>query len=156
MLYFYLHQVCCGRCLQVSTETRVDRQELGLVGIISMQQLLGSSSQQQGDAHRAVPPPASRGGVVGLRRRFPGLLRWRRLTAPVHVRHHLRPASLSRVQRVEQVSDRPHRAAHPRPPRGNRLSGLTVQLIEHRDTEGAEQTDYSLIWLPFCPITNAV
>lgn len=127
--------VCCGRCLQVSTETRVDRQELGLVGIISMQQLLGSTSQQQGDAHRTVPPPASCGGVAGLRCWIPGLLRWRRLTAPVHVRHRLRSASLSRVQRVEQVSDRPHRAAHPRPPRGNRLSGLTVQLIEHRDTE---------------------
>lgn len=156
MLYFYLHQVCCGRCLQVSTETRVDRQELGLVGIISMQQLLGSSSQQQGDAHRAVPPPASRGGVVGLRRRFPGLLRWRRLTAPVHVRHHLRPASLSRVQRVEQVSDCSHGAAHPRPPRGDRLPGLTDQLMQHKDTKGAEQTHFSLTWLTLCHTIHAV
>lgn len=93
--------VRCGYSLQISPQARVDRQELGLLGTLPLQQLLGGSPQQQRARHRALAPPETRRGSVGLRRRLRDLLRRRGLAAPAHVPHLLRPARVSRVQRVE-------------------------------------------------------
>lgn len=55
-----------GHCVQVCAKTRVGWQKLCLLGTVSLQQLVGGASQQQGDAHRAFAPPATPWGVVGL------------------------------------------------------------------------------------------
>lgn len=59
-------QVCSGRRIQVSTETRVGGQKLGLLGAVQMQQLMGDTSQQQGDARGALATPEASGNIVGL------------------------------------------------------------------------------------------
>ncbi len=122
-------QVCSGHCIQVSAKTRVGRQELCLLGPVSLQQLVGGASQQQGDAHRAYAPPAAPRNIVGLWHRISVFLRRCRLSALVHVWHRLRSASLSRVQRVEQVFNSPHRAAHPGSLRGIGLHQLTKPVL---------------------------
>lgn len=93
----YHTQVCSGRCIQVSTETRVGGQKLSLLGVVQMQQLMGVTSQQQGDARGALATPAASGNTVGLRLRIPVFLRRCGLAALVHVRHRLCSAGLSCV-----------------------------------------------------------
>lgn len=78
-------QVCSGHCIQVSTETRVGGQKLGLLGAVQMQQLVGGASQQQGDARGALATPAASGNIVGLRLWIPVFLRCCGLAALVHV-----------------------------------------------------------------------
>lgn len=94
-------QVRCGHSLQISTQARVDWQELGLLGALPLQQLLGGSPQQQRADHRALAPPATRRGPVRLRRRLRDLLRCGGLPAPAHISRLLCAARLSCVQRVE-------------------------------------------------------
>lgn len=79
----------------------MDRQELGLLGALPLQQLLGGSSQQQRAGHRALAPPAASRGPAGLRRWLPDLLRRGGLPAPAHISRLLLSARVSRVQRVE-------------------------------------------------------
>lgn len=104
--------------LQVGPQARVDRQELCLLGAVPLQQLLGGAPQQQGTGHRALTSLASRWCPAGLRCWLYHVLRCRRLTAPAHLPRLLCAACLPRLQRVEQVSDHPHWAAHPRSPGG--------------------------------------
>lgn len=113
-----LLQVRGGHRLQVGPKARVDRQELCLLGAVPLQQLLGGAPQQQGTGHRALAALTPRRGPAGLRCRLYYVLRRRWFTAPAHLPRLLCAACLPRLQRVEQVSDHPHRAAHPRPPGG--------------------------------------
>lgn len=106
-------QVRGGHSLQIGPQARVDRQELGLLGALPLQQLLGGPPQQQGARHRALSPPPTRRGPVGLRRWLPDLLRCGGLAAPAHVSRLIHAARLSRVQRVEQVSDDSYWSTHP-------------------------------------------
>lgn len=110
-------QVRCGHRLQILPQARVDRQKLGLLGSVPLQQLLGCAPQQQGVRHRALAAPAARRGPAGLWRRLRDLLRCSGVPAPAHVPRVLRPARVPRVQCVEQVSDHPHWPSYPRSPR---------------------------------------
>lgn len=101
-MYHFSHtQVCCGDCLQVCTKTRVGWQELGLLGTLPLQQLVGGTPQQQGNPHRAFAPPAAPWDIVGLRFGVALLLRCCGLAALVHIWHWLCSSSLPGVQCLE-------------------------------------------------------
>lgn len=127
-------QVRCGDSLQVSPQARVDRQELGFLGALPLQQLLGGAPQQQGAGYRAVAPPAARRGSVRLRRRLHNLLRCRGLPAPAHVSRLLCSACVPCVQCVEQVSDDSHWSTHPRPSGGTGTPRLKATDSQNKST----------------------
>lgn len=77
--------VCRGHCVQVGTKARVGRQELCILGSVSVQQLVGGAAQQQGDARRALTPPAASRSFTGLRLRLAVLPRRRQFAALAHV-----------------------------------------------------------------------
>lgn len=54
-------------CIQVSPKARVDWQELCFLGAVPLPQYLGGKTQQQGDSHRASPPPPARRHSARLR-----------------------------------------------------------------------------------------
>lgn len=112
-------------------QARVDRQKLGLLGAVPLQQLLGGAPQQQRVCHRAPAPLAARRGPAGLWRRLRNFLRRGGVPAPAHVPRVLRPTRLPGVQRVEQVSDHPHWPSHPR---SSRRTG--PPRLESTDSQG--------------------
>lgn len=150
-------QVCSGHCLQVGTETRVDWQKLGLLGAVSLQQLMGGASQQQGDTYRAVAPSAASGNIAGLRLWISVFLRRRWLSALVYFWHCLCSAGLPCVQCVEQVFNHPHGTAHPWPLRGDRLQQLTKRVLVDfllctRKKKNEKKTDQTeLMFLVYIP-----
>lgn len=99
--FFSFPQVRYWHCLQISPKARVDRQELGLMGTLPLQQLLGGSPQQQGAGHRALTPLATRRGPAGLRRRIRDLLRCRGVPALAYISRLFCSASVSCVQCLE-------------------------------------------------------
>lgn len=137
-------QVRCGHSLQIMPQAWVDRQKLGLLGAVPLQQLLGSAPQQQRVCHRALAPLATRRGSAGLWRRLRHFLRCSGFPAPAHIPCVLCSTYLPCVQCVEQVSDNPHWPSYPWSSR--RTGPPRLESTENQGWKPARPSNLKATW----------
>ncbi len=99
----------CG--LQVSTQKRMERQKLIVLGFLTLQQQLPGAAQQQGVDRGGIATAAQGRGAAGLRQQHPVLLRRHELPAHIHFWRFLPASSGSHLHDLEQVVDDHVRAA---------------------------------------------
>lgn len=92
----------------------MERQELVLMGVLTLQQQLYGAPRRQGDAGGGEPAAEATGRPAGLRQQFAVLLRRHELPAHSHLWNLLPPARRPHVHDLEQVGHDTLRAARPR------------------------------------------
>lgn len=92
----------------------MERQELFLMGVLTLQQQLHGAPRRQGDAGGGEPAAEAVGCPAGLRQQFIVLPRRHELPAHSHLRNLLPPARCTHFHDLEQVGHDPLRAACPR------------------------------------------
>lgn len=107
---FFPLQVCHRRGLQISPKKRMERQELILMGVLTLQQQLYGAPWRQGDAGGGKPAAEAVGCPAGLWQQFTVLLWCHELPAHSHLWSLLPSACCTHFHDLEQVGHDPLRA----------------------------------------------